>query len=86
MAAILADIFKHIFVDENVRISFKISLESVLKGSIDNKSALIPIMAWCRSGDKPFSEPMMVFVTEVYMNVNTLLLQVQYMRHLASMS
>ena len=54
MAAILADdIFKRIFSNENVRISIQISLKFVPKGPLDNKSALVKVMAWRRSGDKP---------------------------------
>ena len=52
--------FKRIFLNENVRISIKISLKFVPKGPIDNNPALFQIMAWRRSGDKPLSEPMMV--------------------------
>ena len=48
------------FVNENVRISIKISLEFVHKVPIDNKPTLVQIMAWRRPGDKPLSEPMMV--------------------------
>ena len=54
------DTFKRIFLNENVRISIKISLKFVPKGPINNIPALVQIMAWCRSGDKPLSEPMMV--------------------------
>ena len=54
------DTFKRIFMNENVRISIKISLKFVPKGLINNISALVQIMAWCRPGDKPLSEPMMV--------------------------
>ena len=54
------DTFKRIFLNENVRISIKISLKFVPKGPIDNIPALVQIMAWHRSGDKPLSEPMMV--------------------------
>ena len=54
------DTFKRIFLNENVRISIKISLKFVPKGPINNNPALIQIMAWRRSGDKPLSEPMMV--------------------------
>ena len=54
------DIFKPIFVNENVWISIKISLKFVPKGPINNIPALVPIMAWRRSGDKPLSEAMMV--------------------------
>ena len=54
------DIFKCIFLNENVSISIKISLKFVPKGPINNIPALVQIMAWRRSGDKPLSEPMMV--------------------------
>ena len=54
------DTFKCIFLNENVRISIKISLKFVPKGPINNNPALVQIMAWRRSGDKPLSEPMMV--------------------------
>ena len=54
------DIFKRIFFNENVWISIKISLKFVPKGPINNIPALVPIMAWRRSGDKPLSEAMMV--------------------------
>ena len=54
------DTFKRIFLNENVRISIKISLKFVPKGPINNIPVLVPIMAWRRSGDKPLSEPMMV--------------------------
>ena len=53
------DTFKCIFLNENVRISIKISLEAVPKGPITNIPALIQIMAWHWPGNKPFSEPMM---------------------------
>ena len=54
------DIFKCIFLNENVLISIKISLKFVPKGPINNIPALVQIMAWRRSGNKPLSEPMMV--------------------------
>ena len=54
------DIFKGIFFNENVWISIKISLKFVPKGPINNIPALVQIMAWCRSGDMPLSETMMV--------------------------
>ena len=43
-----------------LRISIKISLKFVPKGPINNIPALVQMMAWRRSGDKPLSEPMMV--------------------------
>ena len=54
------DIFKRIFLNENIWIPIKISLKFVPKGSINNIPALVQIMAWRRPGDKPLSEPMMV--------------------------
>ena len=54
------DIFKRIFLNENSRISIKFSLKFVSNGQINNIPALVQIMAWRRSSDKPLSEPMMV--------------------------
>ena len=54
------DIFKCIFLNENVSIAIKVSLKFVPKGPINNIPALVQIMAWRRPGDKPLSEPMMV--------------------------
>ena len=54
------DPFKHIFMNENVRISISISLKFVPEGPINNIPALVQIMAWRRPGNKPLSEPMMV--------------------------
>ena len=54
------DIFKCIFLNENVWISHKISLKFVPRVPINNIPALVLIMAWHRPGDKPLSEPMMV--------------------------
>ena len=55
------DTFKRIFLNENVRISIKISQKLVPKGPINNNPAMVQIMAWRRSGDKPLSEPMIVY-------------------------
>ena len=54
------DVFKRNFLNENVWIPIEISLKFVPKGSINNIPVLVQIMAWCRPGDKPLSEPMMV--------------------------
>ena len=54
------DIFKCIFLNENARISLKISLKFVPMVRINNIPALVQIMAWRRLGAKPLSEPMMV--------------------------
>ena len=54
------DLFKYIFLNENVWISINISLKFLSKGPIDNIPALVQIMAWCWPGDKPLSKPKMV--------------------------
>ena len=54
------DVFKCIFLNENVWIPVKISLKLIPKGPINNIPALVQIMAWRRPGDKPLSEPMIV--------------------------
>ena len=43
-------------------------------GLIDNKSALVQVIAWRRTGDKPLPEPMMTKFIDAYM------------RHLGEMS
>ena len=55
------DIFKCFFLNENVSIAIKISLQFVPKGPINNIPALVQIMAWRRPGDKPLSEAMIVY-------------------------
>ena len=54
------DTFKRIFLNENVRISIKISLKFVPKGPINNIPYWVKMMAWRRPGDKPLSETMTV--------------------------
>ena len=54
------DIFRSIFLNENVWIPIKISLKFVPQGPINNIQALVQIMAWRRPGDKPLSGPLMV--------------------------
>ena len=75
MATIFADdIFKWIFSNENVWIAVTISLKFVPEGPINNIPALVQIMAWRWTGDKPLSEPILVCCTDAYM------------RHLPSLS
>ena len=45
------DIFKYIFLNEDVWISTRISLKFVSEGPINNIPALFHIMAWRRPGD-----------------------------------
>ena len=54
------EVFKCFFLNENVQISLKISLKFVPKGPINNIPALVHIMPWCRPGDMPLGEPVMV--------------------------
>ena len=54
------DIFKRIFLKENVWISLKISLKFVSRIRINNIPALVKMMAWRRLGDKPFCEPIVL--------------------------
>ena len=54
------DIFKCIFLNEDMWISINVSLKFAPNGQINNIPALVQIMAWRRPGAKPLSEPMMV--------------------------
>ena len=64
MAAILADnIFKYIFLNEKDKILIQISLKLVPRGRIDNRPALVQVMVWHRTGNKPLLEPML---TQIY--------------------
>ena len=68
MAAILADdIFKGIFLNETDKIQIQISRKLVPRSPTDNKSALVRVMAWRRTGDKPLPEPMITQFTDAYM-------------------
>ena len=48
--ALADDIFKCNFVDDLFLISMQISLNYVRKGPIDNKSSLVQVMTWDRTG------------------------------------
>ena len=72
------DIFKCIFLNENVLISIKIQLKFIPKGPINSIPTLAQIMAWRRPGDKPLSEPMMTSsLTHIYASfgLNELMIQ-----------
>ena len=60
------NILKRVFFNESTWPSIKISLKFVSKGPISNIPALVQIMAWRRSSDKPLSEPMMVCFWPIY--------------------
>ena len=75
MAANLTDdIFKCISINEKFCISIQISIKFVPRGPIDNTPALVQVMNWRRTGDKPFPEPALTQFIDTYM------------RHSASMS
>ena len=68
MAAILVDdVFKCIFLSENIGSLIQISPKFLPKGPIYNKSALVQVMAWRQTGDKPLPEAMMTQFTDTYM-------------------
>ena len=68
MVTILADdIFNYIFFNENGRIPIQNSLKYVLRSPIDNKSSLVQVMAWRRTGDKTLPGPMMTQFIDAYM-------------------
>ena len=48
------------FLERNVRIPIQISLNFVPRSPADSKPALIQVMAWRRTGDKPLFEPMII--------------------------
>ena len=60
------DIFKHILLNENVRIWIEISLKFVPNIPIANKPALVHVMAWHQTGNKPLHEPNLTQFTEAY--------------------
>ena len=51
-------------MSENVIILIRISLQFVPMDAIDNKPALVQVMAWCRKGDNPLHEPMLAQFTD----------------------
>ena len=55
--------FKRIFLNEMLNF-LKISLKFVPKGPIYNKSALVQVMAWRRTGAKPLPEPTLTQFTD----------------------
>ena len=60
--------FKCIVLNENFGILNKISLINVPSGLIDNMVALVQIMAWCWTGNKPLlSESVLACCTDRYM-------------------
>ena len=46
-----------------------VSLKFVPKGLMDNKAALVQVMAWRRTGAKPLPEPMLIWFLGAYMRL-----------------
>ena len=61
------DIFIYIFMNEKLCISIQFLLKFIPEGLIDNMSALVKVMAWHRTGDKPLPEPRLTWFTDGYM-------------------
>ena len=54
-------------MNENFCILIQMSLKFVHKSVIDNEAALVQVMAWRRTDDKPLPEPMLIQFTDAYM-------------------
>ena len=67
MSIEIIDIFRCIFLNENIWITIKTPLNFVPKGSVNNIPSLVQIMAWRRKGDKLLAEPMLTRFTDAYM-------------------
>ena len=68
MVAILPDDnFRCIFLNENDRIPIRISVKFVPRSPINNNPALVQVMAWRRTDDKPLSELMLTWFIDAYM-------------------
>ena len=68
MATIVADDnFKCIFLNENNKIPIRVWLKFVARSPTDNKPALVQVMAWHRTSNKPLTEPMLTHFTDAYM-------------------
>ena len=74
------NISKCIFMNENVGISITILLRFDPKGPINNIPALVQMMAWCRPGNNPLSESMMVRLPSMMVRLPSMMVR------LASMS
>ena len=54
------------FLEWNVKIPIQIALKFVPRSLIDNKPAVVQVMAWCQTGGKPLPEPMLTQFTDSY--------------------
>ena len=60
------DFFSNALYLNKITIFIQIPLEFVPKFLIDNKSALVQVMAWSHISDKPLSEPMMTQFSDAH--------------------
>ena len=60
------DIFRYIFIIGKFCISSRIPLKFVPMGPIDNRPALVQVMAWRLFGVKPLPEPKLTQFTDSY--------------------
>ena len=60
--AILQTTFSSTFLAKNILILFKISLKFAPNDLTDNMSALVQVMAWCWTGDKPSPDTMLAHI------------------------
>ena len=68
MDATLADAnLKCIFLNQNDKIPILFSQKFVSRSTIDNKPALVQVMAWRRTGDKPLPESILTQFADAYM-------------------
>ena len=67
MPAISQTTFLLHFLELQFYIVIRISHKFVPKCQIDNKGAFVQVIAWCRIGDKPMSEPKLIQFTDDYM-------------------
>ena len=58
------------FFNESCCVLLKISWKYVRKDPIVNNPALVQIMAWCQTSNKPLSEPMIASFGDVYMHLS----------------
>ena len=52
-------------MNERYNISIQIALNFVPNGPTDNKSVLVQVMAWHRTGNMPLPEPMLTQFTDI---------------------
>ena len=85
MAANLADdVFECVFLYKMTKIPIQISVKFVPRSPIDNKPALVQVMAWRLINDKPLSEPMMTQFNEAYMRPYHIRWVKMYSKHMFS--